>query len=161
MLLGVLQSTWITAVAIPAFLVYMQGALKAASRPKGPFPLAFFLRPSRIRHSDRALGLDLLFAAAGSELSFLASYALRGSAPVIEPKTRKLFETVGISLTDKAQVAYIVLATIMVCLVVVAGMTRWRGHIKTDGDQRDLKEEFVTAPNMLGILLLLVVWGLA
>jgi hypothetical protein len=158
MLLEVLKSSWVTAVGIPALLVYVQGAVKAASKPTGPFPPTFFLRPSRVPHNDRALGIDLIFAALGSQVSFLAIQATISPPPPVSPALKHLLNGVGLHVRTALDVSSLLLATCLFFLTIIAFTTRLWGHEQTSSD---LREEFVTLPNMLGFVLLLVVWGVS
>lgn len=137
-LLHLLTLNWFDAWGIPLILAVTSGAWRAMAKPGGPL-MGVILNVPSLPRTDRAIGFDLIFAGLGSQLGFMAVTALNGGNAA-ETNFTGFWAT-------------IVAAGLLVPFVRVFGYKRKSGS-------KQLEQEWgVALPNLIGIIVLIVVYN--
>jgi hypothetical protein len=150
--LELLKNPTATGLFIPLLITFATAAMKAISRKNGPWLWPLIFKRSTIKLEDRALGLDLLFAAIGSQLGFLAVYAAADSQATRENQV--LINAVDWHV-QQLNVALYTLALLLFWILALTLLLRFRGY----ADNQELLEDFgVGVPNAVGLGALFVVY---
>jgi hypothetical protein len=137
-LLHLLTLNWFVAWGIPLTLAVINGGWRAMAKPNGPL-LGVILNVPSLARADRAIGFDLIFAGLGSQLGFMAVTALDGGE---SPEAN----FTGFWVT-------IVVAALLVPFVRVFGYERTSNRFR-------LRQEWgVALPNLIGTIVLIVVYN--
>ena len=125
--------SWFAGWGLPAVLAMLAGSFRAMSRQDGPL-LALLLDRPQLPPEDRAFGLDLIFAAVGLQLGFMALKAIEADR-YTELDYRGLWVTIGIA-------------------VITVPWVRLYGYEQVGGQVRLRQRYGVAVPNVVGFFLL-------
>jgi hypothetical protein len=134
-----LGHTWVSGIGIPVILIIIGAAWKAMARPGGPTPYSILLKWPELPKADRAFGFDLLLAALGAQLGFLALRIGQG-------RTAPRLDFRGFWLT-------------LVLTILFIPFIRIFGHERR-GRKHTLRQDLgVALPNIVGIVVLIYIYN--
>lgn len=144
-LLHWLQQPYVTGAVLPLSLTGAVALWKASSKPLGPRP------------DDRALGFDLLFAAVGSEFSYMTTTALLPMPEGVHSEILAWASDLNITLIDKSDLGTWLLILLLIASGLLVLAMRFWGYQPNGRDLHEIKG--VALPTILGIVLLLSVYA--
>ncbi len=137
--LHLLTMSWFAGWGVPAVLAAIGASWKAMAKPKGPTPYGVIFKWPTVPPEDRAFGFDLLIGALGLQLGFLALEAARD--------------------TQISHARFGGLSLVLIATIALIPFERFFGYEKK-GNKVHLKQDLgVALPNILGILVLIVVYN--
>jgi hypothetical protein len=138
-LFDLLNMKWFAGWGLPAVLAVLAGSFRAMSREDGPL-LALLLDRPNLPPEDRAFGLDLIFAAVGLQLGFIALKAIEAHS-YKELDYRGFWVTIGVA-------------------VITVPWIRMNGYQQAGGQVQLRQRNGVAVPNIVGFFLLAWVYNL-
>jgi hypothetical protein len=144
-LVDLLRMSWFTGWFLPGALGLIAGSARAMAKPGGPTIYAIIFRRPTVPRSDRAIGFDLMFAALGSQLGFVAVKAASG-VPVRD-----------------IPFAGIWLALLLTVLAIPAIRIWGWEHIDPNDTTSDIQlreDRGVAWPNVIGTILLILIYNI-
>jgi hypothetical protein len=134
-----LGHTWVSGIGVPVILIVIGAAWKAMARPGGPTPYSVLLKWPELPRQDRAFGFDLLLAALGAQLGFLALRIRQGS-------TAHQLDFRGLCVT-------LLLTILLIPFIRIFGYER-------RGRRQVLRQDLgVALPNLTGMVVLIYIYN--
>jgi hypothetical protein len=157
LVLDALGNRFFAGVTVPIILTVVISLGKAAARPRGPGPWSMLARPRTskyVRVQDKAVGLDLMAAAIGSQIAFLAAYETLTSQA--NSDNLLMVREFGLHIRQ-LDLSFLLLGLAVLVFVALTITIRHKGYYENGTMKEDLG---CHVPNWFGYGALVLIYGL-